>query len=635
MPLPPLLLLLPLLAAALRMPLKPAKAGHGIELVHVQLELLGNQGAAGDFAAFHRTQTMYDDWMEPPNDRGWLRPRSSWPGVPQWHWPPQFAKTTPFTDTMVTDGLLGGWNNGTPGNRPKTNPPDPSNDVAYRGDDGSLQYRWALLDARLDDMVNNGVMPLVMLGRVPWTLSRGWPATVSQCTYGNAAPPANFSEWGEVVGAVARHLLGRYGTGRVSRWRFRVLTEPNQPDSFTGSVVDYEKMYDFAAAQIKRVLGDSAQIGPANFCRYCAVSSAGSGWQDAGYVPGAHTQNYWRGPEAFMRHAANGTNWATGRPGSPLDFIAMSSYGIGAPGKEGYAPDGIIRASGALMSKWRALLGPRRAHLRLELHEFGCLINRHWRVSTEPGAFGAAWTVASWQAALSSNITAAFHWGFDNFDIDVDMLESSAWAMAMAEGAVAAAATAPAYVLSAGNTSGVLPPNTTVTAFAVRSGSGDGALWVFVSALNAEKTSIAPLDIALRLKLDASFLPAGSTAGRANLTVQQWEMDAAASPYDAALAQLQKLNATQWPDDEVYGFEAMSTAAGLKSLRANNTAYQAMQAASMLPQAFVGLVTADAAAGTLSLDIASVLSPSVLVLRVAAAADAAALALNAEPGRLR
>ena len=54
-----------------------------------------------------------------------------------------------------------------------------------------------------------------------------------------------------------------------------------------------------------------------------------------------------------------------------------------------------------------------------------------------------------------------------------------------------------------------------------------------------------------------------------------------------------------------------------------------MQTASLLPQKFEGLVTADAGTGTLSLDIASVLSPSALVLRIAAAD------VKAEPSRPR
>jgi hypothetical protein len=185
----------------------------------------------GSLAGLWRSQTMMDDWMEPPYDAGWLRLRSHWPAVPQWQWPSRYNKTDPFTAEMCTDGLLGGWNNGsiTGGvNRlDKTNPPDLTQDIAYRSADGTVAYRWPLLDLRLDDMVDNGVQPLVMLGRVPWSLSAGWPAAVSQCTYGNAAPPANFTEWGELVGALCEHILARYGP-TVQTWRFRVLTEPTR-----------------------------------------------------------------------------------------------------------------------------------------------------------------------------------------------------------------------------------------------------------------------------------------------------------------------------------------------------------------------------------------------------------------------
>ena len=154
-------------------------------------EPAGTSRPIGNLAGFWRTQTMYQDWMETPYDGGWLRLRSNWPAVPQWSWPARYNRTDLFTDEMCTDGLLGGWNNGTPGNRPATQPPDPSQDVAYRAADGSLAYRWNLLDLRLDDMVGSGIKPLVMLGRVPWALSSS--TNIRQCSYGNAAPPTNVS----------------------------------------------------------------------------------------------------------------------------------------------------------------------------------------------------------------------------------------------------------------------------------------------------------------------------------------------------------------------------------------------------------------------------------------------------------
>ena len=117
-----------------------------------------------------------------------------------------------------------------------------------------------------------------------------------------------------------------------------------------------------------------------------------------------------------MEHFARGRNWATGTIGSPVDFLAMSNYGSysGAPtNKLGYQPSATA-ASGMLLKSFRAQLGVGFEHVNLELHEFGALVNRHWRMSSEPGAFGAAWTLANWQAALASGISRAFHWGFDD-----------------------------------------------------------------------------------------------------------------------------------------------------------------------------------------------------------------------------
>ena len=324
----------------------------------------------GSLAGLWRSGTMYQDWMEPPHDAGWLRPRSHWPAVPQWHWPSQYNKTDPFTSEMATDGLLGGWNFGsiTGGisRMNKTSPPDLTQDIAYRSENGTVAYRWPLVDLRLDDMVANGVQPFVMLGRVPWSLSAGWPASVSQCTYGNAAPPANFTEWGELVGALCEHMLARYGP-TVQTWRFRILTEPNQPDSFTGTVTDFEKMYDYAAAAIRRVLGQSARIGPGQFCRYCSVAANTSGWQGASYRRNSHDASYWAGVHELMEHFARGTNWATGAVGSPVDFLGLSNYGSygGAPvNKVGYQPGGTA-ASGVLLSQLRTQLGAGFEHATL------------------------------------------------------------------------------------------------------------------------------------------------------------------------------------------------------------------------------------------------------------------------------
>jgi hypothetical protein len=572
----------------------------------ISLALSSTSTQIGNFAGLWHSQTMYQDWMEPPHDAGWLRPRQNWPSVPQWSWPSAYNKTDLFTSEMCTDGLLGGWNAGTPGNRPPTNPPDPSQDVAYKTADGSLAYRWPLLDLRLDDMVANGIRPLVMLGRVPWSLSANQS---QQCTYGNAAPPANFSEWGEVVLRVCEHLLDRYGE-RAKTWRYRIWTEPNQIDSFTGTVEDYAKLYDFAAASIRRALGPGPAIGVANMCRYCAVSR--QDWQARNYTPNTHEQSYWAGVERLLEHFSTGVNWATGEVGSPVNFLAMSNYGCygGSPtDKLGYQPSGTT-ASGILLSRFREKLGAGYENVTLELHEFGTLVNRHWRSSMEPGAFGAAWTFANWQAALASNISKAFHWGFEDGSLGTDLLHSSAWAMAMGEGAVGGAKSANAFALDV-RADRTLPPNTTATAFAVRGQASD--LYIFVSTLNANKSKIPPLS--LQVDLETTFVP----APLADLELHEFRLDAATSLYDVALAELQRQNATateallKWDDGEVYPLPQMATPAGLKALQANQSAFEAMQAASLLPQAFSGKAAAASGGVRLSLTMDT---PCALVVRL-------------------
>ncbi len=565
----------------------------------------------GNMAGLWRSQTMYQDWMEPPHDAGWLRVRSHWPMVSQWHWPLRFNRTDLFTDEMCTDGLLGGWNAGVPGSRPKTNPPDPSQDIAYRADDGKLAYRWSLLNARLDDMVSNGIRPLVMLGRVPWSLSA--QHNVSQCSYGNAAPPANFSEWGELVAAVCEHMLSRYGQ-EVRSWRFRVWTEPNQIDSFSGSVEDYMHMYDFAGAAIRRVLGPGPRIGPANFCRYCAVSKLD--WQSPTYQPNTHEDSYWSGVRTLLTHFARGTNKATGEIGSPVNFLAMSNYGCysGSPTyKLGYQPSATA-VSGALLSSWRELLGRGFENVTLELHEFGALVNRFWRTSGEPGAFGAAWTVANWQAALASNITRAFHWGFEEGALGFDFLQSSAWAMAMAEGAVGNATVANAYALPV-YTATTLPQNTSVTAFAVKV-PGTSELCLFVASLNSNKTDIPILSV--NMELDPALVALGLTL--ATLNIDEYRMEKSTSVYDMALAELQRQNATasapllRWNDNEVYNIGEMATPFGLMALQKNLSVFESMQVASLQPQPFHGKASI-AAGGVIRLSL-KIETPSAVVLRL-------------------
>src|SRR3546814_19619797 len=43
----------------------------------------------------------------------------------------------------------------------------------------------------------------------------------------NIAPPKDYAEWDAMIGALAKHLVERYGIDEVASWYFEVWNEPN------------------------------------------------------------------------------------------------------------------------------------------------------------------------------------------------------------------------------------------------------------------------------------------------------------------------------------------------------------------------------------------------------------------------
>ena len=122
--------------------------------------------------------------------------------------------------------------------------------VVTRRKDGSLAFRWAQVDKVLDALQQLELRPRVELSSMPIALASG-PATVFDWGF-NITPPRNYAEWGQLVGAFARHCLDRYGLEEIAQWYFEVWNEPNI-DFWAGSQGDYWKLYDVSAAALKAV----------------------------------------------------------------------------------------------------------------------------------------------------------------------------------------------------------------------------------------------------------------------------------------------------------------------------------------------------------------------------------------------
>lgn len=166
------------------------------------------------------------------------------------------------------------------------------NNVVRRDAAGGLEYSFGRVDAIYDQLLEMGLRPVVELSFMPAALARD--AKQSVFTYkGIISPPANWGEWRELVGALAAHLVRRYGIEEVAQWAFEVWNEPNLGGFWSGTHQEYLRLYDESVRGIKSVDPRLRVGGP---------STAAAEWVDS-----------------FAAHAAN--------EGVGLDFVSTHTYG--------------------------------------------------------------------------------------------------------------------------------------------------------------------------------------------------------------------------------------------------------------------------------------------------------------------
>jgi xylan 1,4-beta-xylosidase len=132
----------------------------------------------------------------------------------------------------------------------------------FRRRDGRERYSFYNIDQVFDYILQLGMQPFVELGFMPGSMASG--ATTVFHYKGNVTPPADWSEWEELVETFARHLAERYGVDVVSSWPFEVWNEPNLSLFWTGTREDYFTLYRHTARALKRVDHRIPVGGPAS-----------------------------------------------------------------------------------------------------------------------------------------------------------------------------------------------------------------------------------------------------------------------------------------------------------------------------------------------------------------------------------
>ncbi|GAB2978830.1 beta-xylosidase [Mucilaginibacter puniceus] len=186
---------------------------------------------------------------------------------------------------------------------------------AYTEDaNGNPIYSWTIIDSIFDTYVKRGMKPFAQIGFMPEALStnpqpymHSWtPGGRSSIATGWAYPPKDYNKWAELVFQWVKHSVDRYGKKEVESWYWELWNEPNI-EYWKGTPEEYFKLYDYTVDAVKRAL-PTAKIGGAD-------------------VAGTGGRGGTKFLTDFLTHCVSGTNYVTGKIGTPIDLISFHAKG--------------------------------------------------------------------------------------------------------------------------------------------------------------------------------------------------------------------------------------------------------------------------------------------------------------------
>ena len=207
-----------------------------------------------------------------------------------------------------------------------------STNVYAEDADGRPVYDWTILDKIVDTYMARKMKPFVQLGFMPEALSSAPAGTpyrhfwkpgdsYNDIYTGWTYAPKDYKKWEELCYQVTKHFVANYGRQEVESWWFELWNEPDI-GYWSGSVgrsagrddpraaekartrrEEFNKLYDFTVEGVRRALPTARIGGPE-------------------VTGGAQAML-----RTFLQHTSAGTNYATGRIGTPLDLITFHAKG--------------------------------------------------------------------------------------------------------------------------------------------------------------------------------------------------------------------------------------------------------------------------------------------------------------------
>jgi len=278
---------------------------------------------------------------------------------------------------------------------------------------GKPIYDWTIIDQIFDTFIERGMKPVAQIGFMPQALSvkpepyrHHWrpDQAYNDIFTGWAYPPKDYTKFATLVYEWVKHSVARYGKAEVESWYWELWNEPNI-GYWKGTTEEYIKMYDYVADAVKRALPTARIGGP---------EVTGPNWTDAADFL-----------KAFLDHVVSGTNYVTGKTGSPLDVITF--HAKGAP----KLVNGIVQMNMGTqlrdIDKGFEIVAsyPALKHLPIIIGESdpegcaACSENFHPQNAYRNGTMYSSYTAASFArkyelaAARGVNLAGAVTWAFE------------------------------------------------------------------------------------------------------------------------------------------------------------------------------------------------------------------------------
>ncbi len=169
-------------------------------------------------------------------------------------------------------------------------------------------YKFEPLIENCRGILNLGAKPHLKLGGVPLKFTKDFEMGDFDM---NVYPPDDFNAYYTYIRAIAQALVDEFGVEEVRTWRFGVMTEYENAQWFQAksglpgdAAVAYCKLYDYTVQALIDVIGEDVFVGAHSM---------------------TVTEGLWD-EEIFIRHVAEGTNYANGKKGSRICFLSASFY---------------------------------------------------------------------------------------------------------------------------------------------------------------------------------------------------------------------------------------------------------------------------------------------------------------------